>query len=90
MVDDSLKLQFNIQNLTSAIKNLKDKQVTLADSYFYSKNNHDRFELEMIIGIDILEHFPSLVLGQFGSGSCFKINDKLIPVGNVNNVLSPE
>src|SRR5215469_14487768 len=90
LVDDSLKLQYSIQNLTSAIQNLKDKQVKLADSYFYSKNNHDRFELEMIIGLNILEHFPNLILGRFGSGSCFKINDKWIPTGNVNNFLSPE
>src|SRR5215469_6632498 len=44
----------------------------------------------MIIGLDILGHIPNLVLDQYGSGSCFKINDKLISVDNVNNFLSPE
>ena len=90
MVDNNLKLQYNINNLTSAIKNLKSKHITHADSYFYSKNNHDRFELEMLIGIDILQYFLSLVLNQFGGGTCFKMNGKLIPLGNVNNFLSLE
>src|SRR5215469_4801455 len=49
LVDNNLKLQYNINNLTSANKNLKSQNITLADSYFYSKNNHDRFELEMLI-----------------------------------------
>src|SRR5215469_3740083 len=54
------------------------------------ENNLDSFEREMIIDLDILEHIPNLVLGQYGSGSCFRINDKLISVDNVNNFLSPE
>ena len=44
----------------------------------------------MLIGIDILQYFPSSILSQFGGGACFKMNDKLIPLGNVNNFLCLE
>ena len=88
LVDENLKLEYNVNNMNAVIKNLKNQNVKLADSYFYSKNDYDKFDLEMLLGIDILQYFPSLVLSQCGGGSCFKINDKFIILGNINNFLS--
>jgi len=90
LVDKNLKLDYKINNLNIAVNNLKREGIKLADSYFYSKNDHDQFNIELLLGIDILQYFPSLVLSDCGNGFCFKINDKSIILGNVNNFLTNE
>lgn len=88
LVDDNLKLKYNITGLDFALGNLKSNY-KLADSSFYN-NNSSVFEIEVLLGIDILQFFPSFQLSPCMNGSCFTMGDKIIPFGHVEHFLKEE
>ena len=89
LVDDQMSIKFEIPGMNAVIKNLKAANIKLADDYFYTNGDYEQFEIEMLIGIDIIQHF-SLNINHFAGGKCFVVNDKVAPVGNILNFLDSE
>ena len=73
--------------MNKAVQNIS-KKFKFADIEFNADRNHNKFECEALIGIDLLQHFESLNLKPCLNGRAFEINKKLIPCGSVRNFLS--
>jgi len=87
LIDEDLHLKYEVNFMDTALKNLKNKSYKLADDGFKEVNN-SFFELDALLGTDLIEYFPLLELVKCMSGSAFKLKDgSIIPFGNITNFL---
>ena len=89
LVDKDLKLKYEVNGLEYALDNLK-KRYNLADSSFYNGLNKSSFEIDALLGVDVLQFLPSFELTSCMNGSCFLINKKILPFGNIEHFLNTD
>ena len=78
-----------VKFIDQALNNLRNKSYKLADSGFKESNN-SFFDLDALLGIDLIEYFPQLEMVKCMSGSAFKLrNGSIIPFGNISNFFVP-
>ena len=88
LVDDKMKISYDVPGMNIIVNKLKSQNVKLADeSYYQDNNNHESIEIEMLVGMDIIQYF-SLEVRKVCGGFSFIINGKVAPVGNVFNFLN--
>ena len=90
LVDDSLNLTFEVTEMNSVLKNILRHNYVLADTSYdlNFESNNDEIILEALLGSDVLQYFPTFELKSCMNGSCFFINDKVVPFGNCEHFLS--
>ena len=87
LVDENMNINYKIPEMNTVINKLKSQNVSLVDSSFYLNKDHEKIELDILLGIDIIQYF-SFSINKIGGGFNFIIDDKVAPVGNILNFLS--
>ncbi|KAL7630818.1 UNVERIFIED_CONTAM: hypothetical protein RMT77_018969 [Armadillidium vulgare] len=87
LVDENLNLNYTVNGVNEVIHEFKHQGIPLADSTFNVEEDNNKFHIQALLGVDILQYFPSLELVSIMSGSCFKVSNKYIPFGNIQNFL---
>ena len=87
LIDANLDLEFEVTEMDSALKNLNNNNFSLADSSFNLKEDNSKIKLEGIIGIDILQSFPTISTIPCMKGTAFLIENRYVPYGNCENFL---
>ena len=87
LVDENMNINDKIPGMNTVINKLKSQNVSLVDSSFYLNKDHENIELNMLVGIDIIQYF-SFSINKIGGGFNSIIDDKVAPVVNVLNFLS--
>ena len=87
LVDENMNMNYKIPGMNTVINKLKSQKVSLIDSSFYLNKDHENIELDMLVGIDIIQYF-SFSINKMGGGFNFIIDNKVAPVGNISNFLS--
>lgn len=75
--------------MNAVIKKIKQNK-KLLDEQFYEAENHETIQVDMLLGRDILQSMSSLILENRLRGKCLIMNNKVDPLGNVFNFLTPE
>ena len=87
LVDETLDISFEMHGMSQVVRNLRRNKILLADNTFYEHGDLEKIKVDMLLGIDILQHFTVTNSNCLG-GSCLVINGKVAPVGNVFNFLN--
>ena len=90
LVDSTLDITFEVPGIKAVISNFVANEISLLDESFYKHTNHERISVDMLLGIDILHHMPSVAWGNILGGSCIIMNKKVAPIGNIFNFLSKD
>ena len=90
LVDNTLDITFEVPGIKAVISNFVANNIKLMDESFYKPTNHEQISVDMLLGIDVLHHMPSLAWHNVLGGSCIVMNDKVAPIGNVFNFLSQD
>ena len=90
LVDKSLNISFEVPGLNMTINKLKRNNIGLLDQSFYEEKNHDKMEVDMLLGIDIVQYMLSGTYLKVLGGTCFVLDNKVAPLGNVFNFLNEE
>ena len=70
LVDNTLDITFEVPGIKAVISNFVDNNIKLMDEAFYKPTNHETISVDMLLGIDVLHHMPSLSWDSMLSGSC--------------------
>ena len=89
LVDEHMDIRYELPGMNLVVDKLKAQKVPFADESFYENRNHENVEIEMLIGIDIIQHFSLSMINCVG-GNCLHINNKVAPVGNIFNFLNSD
>ena len=87
LVDKNLQLRYEIPGMNDAVKNLKGK-FKLADESYYSDRDHTKFDLDLLLGIDLWQFVTKISVERFMRGTCIMYNNKVIPIGNVKHFMN--
>ena len=73
--------------MNEVINKFKRNNLPLLDEAFLTDDNHENINIDMLVGIDIVQYMvPGTYVKELG-GTCFSLNNKLAPIGNVFNFL---
>ena len=86
LVDSNWNLTFEVPGMNHIIDNFKQNNIGLLDEAFLKDRNHEIINVDMLIGIDIIQ-FMHLDWKQILGGTCLVINNKVAPLGNIFNFL---
>ena len=86
LVDHEMNI-YEVPGMNQIIDKLKSENKSLADETFYEGRDHELIEVDMLIGMDIIQYF-SLSIQKYGGGFCFILNGKVAPVGKALNFLT--
>ena len=86
LVDDSLKLQYEVPGMNDAVQNLK-YNFMLADESFYTQRDHSLFDLDFLLGVDFFQFASNISVSPYMNGNLLMYNDRAIPFGNVRNFM---
>ena len=86
LVDENMNINYKIPGMNTVINKLISQNVSLVDSSFYLNKDHENIELDMLVGIDIIQYF-SFSINKIGGGFNFIIDDKVVPVRNILSIL---
>ena len=89
LVDDSLKLQYEVPGMNEAVQNLK-YNFMLADESFYTERDHSLFDLDFLLGVDFFQFASNISVLPYMNGNLLMYDDKVIPFGNVRNFMSKQ
>ena len=90
LVDKTLNIEYEAPGLTQVVNNFKQRNIQLLDETYYQNNDHDMVKVDMLIGIDIIQHLVPAHYKEILGGTCFVFNNKIAPVGNVFDFLNSE
>ena len=90
LVDKTLNISFEVPGLSLVVDKFKKQNIGLLDQAFCENRNHDKLEIDMLLGIDAVQYLLSGTYDKLLGGTCFVFNDKVAPVGNVFNFLNEE
>jgi hypothetical protein len=87
LIDDSISIQCHIPGLNTAIKNITKNKFSFADHSFNIDKDNSTYELDMIIGTDLIQFLKSFSLISCMNGKALCINNQISPVGNIEQFL---
>ena len=87
LVDSNWNLTFEVPGMNHIINNFEHNNIGLLDESFLKDRNHEIINVDMLIGIDIIQ-FMHLDWNQFLGGTCLVIDNKVAPLGNIFNFLN--
>ena len=89
LVDKTLDIKFYVPGMNAVINKFKLNNMKLLDDYFYEPVNHEHIQVDMLLGIDVLQNMTSVSWQEKLGGSCLVMHNKAAPIGNVFNFLAP-
>lgn len=89
LVDKTLDINFYVPGMNAVICKFKENNIKLLDEHFYEAKNHETIQVDMLLGIDILQSMSSVSWQEKLGGKCLVMHNKVDPIGNVFNFLSP-
>ena len=89
LVDSKLNISFEAPGINEVLDKFKGESIILADEAFQEERDHETVDIDMLVGIDIIQYFSLSILNCLG-GFCFSLNGRIAPIGNIFNFLSSE
>ena len=89
LIDRTLDIEYEAPGLTHVVNKFKRNNIQLLDEAFISNANHDTVKVDMLMGIDIIQLLIPSQYKEMLGGTCFVFNNKVAPVGNVFDFLTP-
>ena len=90
LVDRTLNIQFEVPGLNQTVTKLKRSGFALLDETFCDDKNHDELQVDVLLGVDVVQNMVSGSYQKILGGTCFVLNNKVAPIGNVFNFLNNE
>ena len=85
LIDAKLDIGFEVPGLNLVINKLKRHNIKFLDHSFYSDANHDFLQVDMLLGVDVIQYMTSGGYQEILGGTCFVLNNRASPIGNVFN-----
>ena len=90
LVDRTLNINLEIPGMNQIIRKFKNNNLPLLDEAFLTDSNYENINIDMLVGIDIIQFMvPGTYVKQLG-GTCFLLNGRLAPIGNILNFLDKD
>ena len=64
LVDKTSDIKFYVPGMNAVISNFKQNNMRLLDEHFYEPINHEHIQVDMLLGIDILQNMTSVLAGK--------------------------
>ena len=88
LVDQQMKLEYEVSDLNLALKNIS-KFFKLADTSYCTNSDNSKIKLDGLIGTDLIQFLPKFNLVRCMNGSAFETLNGLIPFGHVEHFMYP-
>ena len=87
LVDRTLNIQFEVPGLNQTVNKLKWNGYAPLHQTFCDDRNHDKLEIDVLLGVDVIQYMVSGSYQKILGGTCFVFNGRVAPLGNVFNFL---
>ncbi len=82
LIDNTFQLNYDVPGLSAVINSFKQNKIPLLDEVFYRDSNTDVIEVDMLLGIDVLQHMQYYTTTKLG-GTCMVMEGRYAPIGNI-------
>ena len=90
LVDKTLNIQYEVPGLDLTVNKLKNNGYGMLDLSFCDEKNHDLVQVDMLLGVDVIQDMIGASYQKIMGGTCFVFNNKVSPIGNLFNFLNDE
>ena len=87
LVDEHLNIQLEMPGMNYIVANFKEAGYDLLDAELLPANNNEVIAIDMLVGIDIIQHMPSFNIRKEMGGNCLVIGNRVAPIGNALSFL---
>ena len=89
LIDSTFDITYDVPGMSAVVSKFKENNIRLLDEAFNLDTNHDQIKVDMLMGIDVLQHMTYHTTQLLG-GSCIVMFNKISPVGNIFRFLDME
>ena len=82
LIDSTFKVTYEVPGLSAVINKFKQHNVKLLDDTFNDNSNFDVVEVDLLLGVDVLQHMHCYTTEKLG-GACMVTEGKYAPFGNI-------